>query len=270
MSEEMLLMAWYGGEKTLQDDWFLDLGCNNHVCNKREYFADTNEEFTENIKLGNNVVLVVKGKGNIRLQINNQIQVIIEVFYVLDLKNNLLSVRQLQGKGLYVLFQHNKCKVYHSKRGVIMNSTMSSNRIFKIIVIVLIDDSTCFSIVTKFIGQLWHCQYGHLNLNGLITLQKDDMVIGLPKFSQPSRVCKECLDGKKHRDTFPKKSTWRTKQSLQLIHSDLCGLIQPKSNSNKRYFNSLIDDCTRKTWIYFLHEKSEAYKLFKEFKASAK
>ena len=29
----------------------------------------------------------------------------------------------------------------------------------------------------------------------------------------------------------------------------------------------LIDDCSRKTWIYFLKEKSEAFKFFTEFKA---
>ena len=29
----------------------------------------------------------------------------------------------------------------------------------------------------------------------------------------------------------------------------------------------LIDDCSRKTWVYFLKEKSEAFKFFTEFKA---
>lgn len=58
-----------------------------------------------------------------------------------------------------------------------------------------------------------------------------------------------------------------TELSLQLVHSDLCGPIQPMSNSNKRYFITFIDDYSRKTWFYFLHEKVEAFKFFKEFKA---
>ena len=29
----------------------------------------------------------------------------------------------------------------------------------------------------------------------------------------------------------------------------------------------LIDDCSRKTWVYFLKEKLEAFKFFTEFKA---
>lgn len=51
------------------------------------------------------------------------------------------------------------------------------------------------------------------------------------------------------------------------MHADICGPIKPESNSNKRYFLSFIDDFTRKTWIYFLHEKSEAFAMFRIFKA---
>ena len=44
------------------------------------------------------------------------------------------------------------------------------------------------------------------------------------------------------------------------------GPIKPRSNRNKRYFPSFIDDFTRKTWIYFLHEKSKAFAMFRTFK----
>jgi 5'-3' exoribonuclease 2 len=33
------------------------------------------------------------------------------------------------------------------------------------------------------------------------------------------------------------------------------------------YYVSFIDDYSRKTWIYFLKEKSEVFNKFKEFKA---
>jgi transposase InsO family protein len=52
-----------------------------------------------------------------------------------------------------------------------------------------------------------------------------------------------------------------------LVHSDICGPINPASNGNKRYFITFIDDYSRKTWVYFLQEKSEACVLFKRFKA---
>ena len=54
---------------------------------------------------------------------------------------------------------------------------------------------------------------------------------------------------------------------LESIHSDVCGPINPSSNGGKRYFITFIDDYTRKTWVYFLKEKSEAFNTFKSFKA---
>lgn len=52
-----------------------------------------------------------------------------------------------------------------------------------------------------------------------------------------------------------------------MVHSDICGPITPTSNGNKRYFISFIDDYSRKTWVYFLQAKSEAFATFKSFKA---
>lgn len=39
------------------------------------------------------------------------------------------------------------------------------------------------------------------------------------------------------------------------------------SNGGKMYFITFIDDYNRKTWIYFLQVKYEAFTTFKNFKA---
>ena len=58
-----------------------------------------------------------------------------------------------------------------------------------------------------------------------------------------------------------------SKRCLGTVHSDICGPINPSSNGGKRYLICFIDDFLRKTWIYFLQEKSEAFTAFKFFKA---
>ena len=116
--EEMLLMACIDMNKVNGEDmWFLDSGCSNHMCGKKEYFSDFDESFRVSVKLGNNSSMVVMGKGNVRLQINGRAQIITGVFYVPELKNNLLSIGQLQEKGLNTLFQGKKCKVFHLEKG---------------------------------------------------------------------------------------------------------------------------------------------------------
>ncbi|XP_038715057.1 uncharacterized protein LOC120008755 [Tripterygium wilfordii] len=64
--DEMLLMAYVEDKKAYDEEaWFLDSGCSNHMCGKRELFSQLNEEFRESVKLGNNSSLSVVGKGNI-------------------------------------------------------------------------------------------------------------------------------------------------------------------------------------------------------------
>ena len=72
--------------------------------------------------------------------------------------------------------------------------------------------------------------------------------------------------GKQHRESFPRHSQWRASHRLQLVHADICGPVTPESNNGKKYLITFIDDCTRKIWVFFLIEKSEAFVTFKNFK----
>lgn len=62
-------------------------------------------------------------------------------------------------------------------------------------------------------------------------------------------------------------SSWRAHACLQLVHTDICGPIEPHSFGGNKYFISFIDDFSRKVWVYFLKEKSAALTVFKQFKS---
>lgn len=275
-SEELLLMSYvemHGGNHN--NLWFLDSGCSNHMCGDRSLFCDLDESFTHIVKLGNNMRMNVVGKGNVRLFLEGISYVVTEVFYVPDLQNHLLSIGQLQEKGLAVLIQSNRCRIYHPSRGLIINTDMTANRMF-----VLLSKSqpaeqpaekqlkkeVCLQAETQDMAELWHRRYGHLGYQNLKTLQQKGMVKGLPQISDTKAVCTDCLKGKQHRDSFPKKSTWRASQKLELIHADICGPVTPISNSHKRYLICFIDDYSRKAWVQFLIDKSDAFASFKLFK----
>ncbi|TXG61110.1 hypothetical protein EZV62_012473 [Acer yangbiense] len=70
-----------------------------------------------------------------------------------------------------------------------------------------------------------------------------------------------------HRDSFPTGKSWRANRPLELVHSNLCSVETP-SNGNLRYFITFIDDFSRKAWVYFLQQKSDACNVFKRFKAN--
>jgi hypothetical protein len=72
--------------------WFLDSGCSNYMSGNKEWFLNLDVQFRQTIKLGNNSMMVVIGKGNIRMQVNGITQLISEVYYIPELKNNLLNI----------------------------------------------------------------------------------------------------------------------------------------------------------------------------------
>ena len=110
-------------------------------------------------------------------------------------------------------------------------------------------------------------RFGHVNFGSLKQLASRKMVSGLPSINPPDRVCETCILGKKHRDPFPIGKAWRASKRLALVHSDLCSVEVP-SNGNFRYFITFIDDFSRKAWVYFLQQKSDACDAFKRFKAN--
>ena len=118
------------------------------MCGKKELFYVFDDSFRESVKLGNNSRMTVMGKGNIWMQVNELIQVIAGVFYAPDLKNNLLSIGQLQEKGINILIQHGKCKLYHPERGLIMETAMSKNRMFVLSAQTQIMEQACFNSFT--------------------------------------------------------------------------------------------------------------------------
>ena len=62
------------------------------------------------------------------------------------------------------------------------------------------------------------------------------------------------------------KAVHETQNQLDYIHSDLWGPSQVPSIGGARYFLTLIDDYSRKVWIYFLKNKNETFLKFKEWK----
>ena len=262
---ETLLMAAQVNEQPQAEVWYVDTGCSNHMCGSKSSFCFLNEGFRSTVSFGDCSTVNVMGKGDINIRTKNGfVETISNVFYVPDLKSNLLSAGQLQEKGYIITIQKGACEIYDPSRGAIAVVQMASNRLFPL----KIDSVQSFLMAeVKDLSWLWHLRYGHLNFGGLKTLQQKHMVTGLPQISIPSQVCEECVVGKQHRSQFPQGKSRRAKNVLELVHSDICSPINPTSNGGKKYLIIFIDDYSRKTWVSFLQEKSEAFSAFKSFKA---
>lgn len=74
--------------------------------------------------------------------------------------------------------------------------------------------------------------------------------------------------GKQARLPFPTSKS-QSKNFLDLIQYDLCGDMEEVSIGGARYFLTLIDDFSRKTFIYFFKSKGDVLICVNDFKVWA-
>jgi len=113
---------------------------------------------------------------------------------------------------------------------------------------------------------LWHLRFSHLNFRSLTQLVSQGMVTGLPKFSMPEKLCEGCLVGKRPRNAFKSYLPMRSSCILEVVHSYVCGPFEDHTIGENRYFVSIVDEHSRKLWVYLIKHKDEVFDVFRKFK----
>ncbi|KAL4347404.1 hypothetical protein GQ457_17G002840 [Hibiscus cannabinus] len=220
-----------------KDKWLIDSGCTSHMTNDSSIFNKLDSSTKVPVRMGNGVMVKSTGKGTIVVQIKKCTRYINDVLLVPDLNESLLNVAQMVRNGYSLVFENNHCTIMDLEKNEIAN--------------------------------LWHRRYGHFNMRALCELHKKNMVRDFPSISLSNDLCEPCKLGKQHRLPFPKEKVWRASEKLQVVHTNICGPHRTLSLGGNKYFIIFIDDFTRMTWVYFMKEKSEVFKVFKKFKAIA-
>ena len=105
---------------------------------------------------------------------------------------------------------------------------------------------------------LWHRRLAHVGMSTLKKLLKKDMVRGLKDVVfEKDKLCSACQAGKQVANTYPTKAYMSTTRVLELLHMNLFGPITYKSLGGNLYFLVIVDDYSRYTWVFFLHDKTE-------------
>ena len=98
-------MSFHAMKVADQGVWAVDSRCSNHMTSCKEFFSTLDENFHTTICLGNNSTIQVMEKETVDIKTRNGfVESISNVFYIPDLKANLLSIGQLQEKGYVITF----------------------------------------------------------------------------------------------------------------------------------------------------------------------
>lgn len=272
MTEEIMFVRNSRIVDPSQTVWILDSGCTKHM--------------TANAKLLHNIrplpeTTTVKGamdsenkevkfEGDAYLDTTWRIK-LMNVLLVPGMRRNLISARKLAKTGAKLVIEDDMTNVYIRGELALQFQLNDRSNLYELVQDPELHECHNVECINKDDEALyWHEALGHLSISGLKKLQ-DLGLINTDLKGNETIECVACEKGKATRKPFPNvQKEIKVTKIGELIHSDLCGPIQPASNSGKRYFVTYTDEYTRYTNTYFMVQKSEQINKFREYKAMLK
>ena len=192
--------------------------------------------------------------------------ILTNVLCVLSFSFNLLSISQLAKTILSCfIFFGNMCFIQDLAHW----STVGLGREYKSLYLLeqsLSTSRNCLfaaSFVNNLVVQpsIWHFRLGHL-LNAKLSLIRNKNV---PLSNTNKAIpCEICPLAKQKRLPFT-PSTHISLECFDLIHCDLWGPFSAPTIDGCRYFLTIVDDCSRCTWVYLLKHKSQTQPTLENF-----
>lgn len=136
-----------------------------------------------------------------------------------DLKSNILSLGQATEPGCDVRMRQDYLTLHDPSGRLLVKVKRSPNRFYKISLKIgkliclytSMEDNTC----------RWHARLWHISFKKIKAMFQQKMVSGLPEINQEKKLCESCLVRKQTRQLFPKATTFRATEHLELLHADL-------------------------------------------------
>nr|GEU67069.1 retrotransposon protein, putative, Ty1-copia subclass [Tanacetum cinerariifolium] len=244
-----------------RDELIVDSGYTFHMIPHRSWFT-TYESFNGgNVYMGNHSICHVIGKGNIQVKMHDGgVRTITRVRHVLALKRNLISLSTLEASGCKYSGEGGVMKIFKGSL-VLMKAIQSGGLHVLHGTVVYNTAGVATSKASLDDSKLWHYRLGYMGKKGMKNLAKK----GLIKVSCNLEFCEHCMFGKQKRVSFS-HGIHKTRDAFDYIHSDLWRPSPVTSRGGKRYMLTIIDDFSRKVWVFFLKHKDDVFPTFKEWK----
>nr|GEU40972.1 ribonuclease H-like domain, reverse transcriptase, RNA-dependent DNA polymerase [Tanacetum cinerariifolium] len=174
-------------ETNMDNLWYLDNGASNHMTGVREHFKELDEEVSGKVRFEDGLYIEIKGKGSILIECDDENQRIIShVYYIPDLKSNLLSHGQFTEIGCKVVMEDDELRLYDMDNKIFIKVTRQRNRLYKANLRIVLAEDEPRNYKEASRNQKWieaiKVELDSINRNNtweLTTLPKEHKAIGL-------------------------------------------------------------------------------------------
>lgn len=95
-----MLLACEDNYRGQDNTWRLETDASNHICGRKSMFIELDESLNNNVSFGDDFKGPFKGRVKIFIYLKDRWhQFILNVYYVPNIKNNILSLGQFLEKG---------------------------------------------------------------------------------------------------------------------------------------------------------------------------
>ena len=249
----------------ITNSWWLDSGATQHATNNKCNLHSVKPcQLSMGGATGNDLNIQAVGSAVVGTDQNFPL-FLSKCYFSPDLIGNFLSVSKLTDTGISVNFNRNSCSLF--KDGTLIAEGLRSNDMYAIKThpinrLCAVSNTPLPEQTPEEYAMSWHRALNHLNFTDLFKLREQ---LGL----RPCRIrlqCETCQMAKCHKQPFP-SSNIKSTAPLDLIHSDVSGIIRLPSHSLFKYFLTFVDDYSRYTHLYLLKSREEVLAKFIEFQA---
>ena len=221
--------------------------------------------------MGNDATCIIIGMGTIKIKMSNSVvRTLEEVRHIPDMRNNLILLGTLDSKGYSYKSENGIMKVSKGAMVVMTGQKISSNvyklrsNVYKLLSNTILGGVVAVAESEDDDTLLWHMRLRHMSERGMRELHKRNLLTRIK--SCKLDFCKYCIMGKQCRCDL------KLPHARQRVYWTTCiqifwGPVRIPSKGGAQYFMSFIDDYSRKAWVYFLKNKSEAFAKFQIWKA---
>ena len=242
--------------------WLLDSGASLHMTPDASLLtACIPPTHTTSVRIADGTPLPVASIG----RLSSHSFSVPDVSHVPRLSMGLMSVSQLTDFGCQVVFDSSSCRV-QDRSGIVIGAGRRHSGVYMLDSLHLPSSSVpvphCHAVVLP--SHQWHHRLGHPCPARLSFLVRRGLLGAVSPRSDV--VCHGCKLGKQLQRPY-QSSLSRSSAPFELVHSDVWGPAPFLSKGGNRYYVIFVDDCTRFTWIYFMHHRSQLLSHYRSFVA---
>ena len=132
---------------------------------------ELDDDVTGTVKFGDGSRVAIQGRGTIIFRCQNgEHRVLMDVYYILQLRSSIISIGQLDERGSEVLIKDRVLRIRDQEQRLLVKVKRSQNQLY--LLNLKVEQPVCLAASHTEEPWLWHAQFGHLSFDALSRLEK--------------------------------------------------------------------------------------------------